>query len=134
MFRFSSLQILPPANWQDFEDLCQDLWQEIWKDPNTQKNGRQGQPQCGVDISGRPNQKNKYAGVQCKGKDNYTNKKLTEKEVKAEVEKAKSFKPKLSEFIIATTGPKDTKIEELARAITEKHLRIGFFSVPFFCL
>ena len=126
---FSGLQIPTPANWQDFETLCCDLWRSIWKDPNTQKNGRQGQPQHGVDICGRPNQGDSWAGVQCKGKDNYTNKSLTEKEVKSEVEKAKSFEPKLSQFIIATTGPKDTKIEELARKITQEHLRNSLFSV-----
>lgn len=126
---FSSVQIPPPANWQDFEQLCCDLWRAIWNDPNTRRHGRQGQPQCGVDVFGRPDQKDKYAGVQCKGKDNYTNKRLTKREVKAEVEKAKSFKPALSEFIIATTGPKDAKIEELARVITQEHLEEGLFSV-----
>jgi len=126
---FSDLQIPPPANWQDFEALCCDLWRAIWKDPNTERNGRQGQSQHGVDISGRPEQGNSWAGVQCKGKDNYANKKLTGKEVEDEVEKAKSFQPKLSQFIIATTGLKDTKVEELARKITEKHLKNGLFSV-----
>jgi len=80
-------------------------------------------------VYGRPNQKDLWAGVQCKGKDVYTHKDLTEKEVKTEVEKAKSFKPRLSQFIIATTGPKDAKVEELARKITEEHLRNGLFSV-----
>lgn len=126
---FSSLQIPPSANWQDFETLCCDLWRAIWEDPNTQKNGRQGQLQHGVDIYGRLNQVDLWAGVQCKGKDNFTNKPLTKKEVEAEVEKAKSFKPKLSQFIIATTGPKDAKIEELARKITKEHLKNSLFSV-----
>lgn len=129
---FSSLQILPPANWQDFEDLCCDLWRRIWKDPNTQKNGRQGQPQNGVDISGRIEQGINLAGVQCKGKDNYLGKSLTPKEVRVEVNKAKSFEPKLSEFIIATTGPKEAGIEELARTITEDHLHNGLFAVHVF--
>jgi len=129
MSAFFSLQIPPPAHWQDFEILCCDLWRAIWKDSNTQRNGRQGQPQHGVDIYGRPNQGRLWAGVQCKGKDNYADKKLTEKEVKTEVEKAKSFKPKISQFIIATTGPKDAKIEELARNMTEEHLKNGLFSV-----
>ena len=88
---FSGLQIPPPANWQDFETLCCDLWRSIWKDSNTQKNWRWGQPQHAVDICGRPNQEDSWAGVQCKGKDNYTNKSLAEKEVRDEVEKAKSF-------------------------------------------
>jgi hypothetical protein len=129
MSLFSSLQIPPPAHWQDFEVLCCDLWRAIWDDPNTQRNGRQGQPQHGVDVYGRPHQENSWSGVQCKGKDHYSSRFLTEKEVKTEVEKAKSFKPTLSHYIIATTGPKDARIEELARAITEEHSRTGLFSV-----
>lgn len=129
MTRFSSFQIPPPANWQDFESLCCDLWREIWEDPNTQKNGRQGQPQHGVDVWGRPNQGSSYAGVQCKGKDNYADKSITEDEVLAVVEKAKSFSPLLSEFIIATTGKRDVDIQEIARTITEEHRRENSFSV-----
>src|SRR3972149_6158774 len=126
---FFSSEIPPPSNWQDFETLCCDLWREIWKDPNTQKNGRQGQPQNGVDIFGRPDQGNHWAGIQCKGKDNYSDKSLTEGEVRREVEKAKSFTPKLSQFIVATTGLKDGRLQELARSITEKQLRNDLFSI-----
>ena len=38
-------QIPPPSNWQDFETLCCDFFSRIWKDPSTQQNGREGQPQ-----------------------------------------------------------------------------------------
>ncbi len=47
-------QLPPPSNWQDFETLCWRLWKAIWNDRNTQKNGRQGQPQAGVDVFGQP--------------------------------------------------------------------------------
>jgi hypothetical protein len=70
-----------------------------------------------------------WSGIQCKCKSNASNKNLTESEVEAEVQKAKNFVPKLSEFTIATTGPKDAKIEELARKITQEHLKEGLFSV-----
>ena len=123
------MQIPPPSNWQDFETLCCDLWRAIWNDPNTQQNGRLGQQQHGVDISGRPTSGSAWAGVQCKGKDNYADKTLTEAEVKAEVEKAKHFKPQLSQYIIATTGPKDANVEQLAREITVAHISSGLFSV-----
>ena len=126
---FSRLQIPPPTNWQDFESLCCDLWREIWKDPNTQKNGRQGQAQHGVDVYGRPNLGTLWAGIQCKGKDNFADNTLTEKELRDEVDKAKSFKPNLSEYIIATTGVKDAKIEKIAREITDEHLKNGMFTV-----
>jgi tetratricopeptide (TPR) repeat protein len=129
MLSCSRLQLPPPSNWQDFESLCCDLWKNIWQDPNTQKNGRQGQPQNGVDIFGRPNQGTEWAGIQCKGRDSYSDKSLSEQEVLMEVEKAKSFTPKLSHFIIATTGPKDKKIQKLARQITEEHLKHKLFSV-----
>jgi len=126
---FSKLQIPPPKNWQDFETLCCDLWRRIWKDPNTQKHGRKGQRQHGVDIYGKPDERDSRAGVQCKGKDNFADRSLTEKEVKAEVGKAKSFEPKLAEFIIATTGKRDAKIQELARKITDRHRKDHLFSV-----
>ncbi|MEK6858061.1 MAG: hypothetical protein AABX39_05735, partial [Nanoarchaeota archaeon] len=100
-----------------------------WKDPNTQENGRQGQPQHGVDVYGRPDQGEDWAGVQCKGKDNYSDKSLTQKKVEDEIKKALTFKPKLSQFIVATTGVRDEKIQELARIITDEHCRKGLFSV-----
>src|SRR5208337_95938 len=110
----SHLQVPPPKTWQDFETLCCDFWRAIWKDPNAKKNGRQGQEQYGVDVYGNPNQQALWAGVQCKGKDNYTDKKLTEDELRAETDKAKSFIPKLSHFTMATTGPRDAVIQRVA--------------------
>src|SRR4051812_38732769 len=110
---FSASQIPPPKNWQDFESLCWDLWRRIWNDPNTQKNGRQGQAQCGVDVYGRRG--GTWVGLQAKGKDNFTEQRVTVRELRAEVEKAKGFTPNLGEFVLATTGPKDGKVEEAAR-------------------
>lgn len=123
------MQIHPPSNWQDFESLCWDLWREIWEDPNIIKNGRRGQNQDGVDICGRPKNPKLLGGIQCKCKDGILSKSLTESDVKEEVERAKNFEPKLSQFIIATTAPKDAKIEEYARKITEDHVKKGLFSV-----
>ena len=124
-----SQQIPPPKNWQDFESLCADLWARIWKDPDTQMHGRQGQAQHGVDVYGRPGQGQEYAGVQCKGKDVYNNKEVTEVELKDEVEKAKKFQPTIKHFILATTAPNDVKIQAVARAITEQHQNEGLFDV-----
>lgn len=132
MVEISKLQIPPPRNWQDFEDLCWDLWRTIWNDPETQKNGRQGQKQHGVDIYGRPDGENKWAGIQCKGKDNFSKKTITQKELKDEVAKAKNFKPQISKYIFATTGQRDEKIQELARKITDEHSQKDLFSVHVF--
>lgn len=62
----ATFKISPLKNWQDFQNLCCDLWKILWKDPNTQQNGRIGQPQHGVDVYGRPEQKGLWVGIQCK--------------------------------------------------------------------
>ena len=129
MPNFSNKQVPPPSDWQEFERLCCDLWRKIWNDPNASLNGRQGQSQHGVDIYGTRDNGKSLVGVQCKGKDNFSNRTLTKNEIEVEAEKAKSFHPKLSEFIFATTGAKDANMEELARKITQDHQSKGLFSV-----
>ena len=67
----NDFQLPPPKEWGKFEDLCLTLYREQWGDPDAQKNGRRGQAQHGVDISGRPQATpGEVHGVQCKGKDN----------------------------------------------------------------
>lgn len=127
MPQYSAFQIPPPKNWQEFESLCWDLWRRIWNDPNTQKNGRVGQSQCGVDVSGQFG--GAWCGIQAKGKDNFTAQRVTVKELAAEVRKAQQFKPTLRSFVLATTGPKDAAVEQAAREQTESHRAVGKFSV-----
>lgn len=123
-----------PTNWQDFENLCKKLWGEIWQIPyKIKKNGRLGQPQNGVDVYGIPKGEDSYWGIQCKGKDDYTNAKLTEKEIDQEIEKAKSFLPELKTFIIATTQNKDVSIEEYVRRIDLESRKNGGFEIILFC-
>lgn len=121
-------QLAPPANWQDFEKLCHDLYQEVWGDPNAVRHGRTGQPQAGVDIYGY-DRKGRFTGIQCKGKDAGLGAEVTEKELKDEVDKAKTFSPKLDVFILATTAPADTKIQQVARDIWQAHKATGLFEV-----
>lgn len=126
----SSTQLPPPSNWQDFESLCCDLWTKIWNDQSTQKNGRSGQNQNGVDVSGKDLfNSGENCGVQCKGKDNYLKKSVSTTELEEEVNKAKNFEPNLSLFIMATSGPKDAAVEKHARQLTEKHEAEGLFRV-----
>ena len=127
---FNDKQILPPANWQTFEDLCLELFRREWGDSLATKNGRSGQPQHGTDISGRPRSAaGKWYGVQCKGKDAAYGAALTEKEITEEVEKAKVFTPALEHWIIVTTAAKDGNLEQFARELTVKHEAAGLFSV-----
>jgi hypothetical protein len=117
----------PPNDPTAFESLCLDLWREIWNYPDPQKNGRSGQPQAGVDVCGQ--HEGKWAGVQCKQKDGLLWSKVTVKELEAEVEAAKQFNPPLESFILATTGPRDAKVQKRAREFIEKHKQKGLFSV-----
>jgi hypothetical protein len=117
----------PPRNWQDFEDLCCDLWRRLWNDPETQKHGRSGQAQAGVDIFGRPNGGVEWAGVQCKHKEEH--RALSRAEIEREVELARGFKPPLAKLLIATTAFSDRNAQQIAHEITERHREQGAFPV-----
>lgn len=110
-------QLPAPNNWQDFEDICHYLWRSIWGDPATHKNGRQGQPQHGVDIWGRASYEKEYSGVQCKGKEVNWGRVLTKDELTDEANKVDDFTPSLKHFIVATTSPSDAGIQEVCRNI-----------------
>lgn len=123
-----------PENWQDFESLAKKLWGELWEIPfKIKKNGRLGQPQNGVDVYGIPKNEEAYWGIQCKGKNDYVNTKLTKSEIDKEVKKAKKFKPKLKVFIIATTQNKDVDIEQYIREKDIESRKNGGFEIILFC-
>src|SRR5215472_6148451 len=119
----------PPKNWQDFERLCYDLFRHMWKTNDAEMHGRQGQPQAGVDVYGTDRVEKRLVGVQCKGKDQGYGGALTEQELNAEIEKAKTFEPALAVFIVATTAPNDVAIQRVARTITQVHEQQGLFEV-----
>jgi tetratricopeptide (TPR) repeat protein len=129
MFSLDQLQLLPPSKWEDLENLVKDLFRAEWRDFHAQRHGRQGQPQQGVDVFGQPFSVSGWAGVQCKNKDLLVRAKLTVKELHEEVRKAKLFQPPLGQFIIATTAPRDARLQLEARKITNRHSRRGQFSV-----
>lgn len=124
-----------PANWQDFETLCKKLWGEIWNCAEIQKNGRLGQEQSGVDIFGIPNLEEEYFGIQCKGKSEYNDRhpQFTEKEIDDEIEKAKSFTPKLKKLYFATTALNDSKIQAYIRQKNIENKKAGLFEIHLFC-
>lgn len=121
-----------PIYWPDFEDLCKKLWGAEWQIPSKiKKNGRSGDDQSGVDVVGKPLGHSNYWAIQCKGKDDYTDAKLTKNEIEDEIEKAKKFKPKLEVFIFATTANKNAKIEEYIRE-KDIELQKEFFEIILF--
>ncbi len=115
----------PPRDWQPFEDLCRDLWAELWRDPNAKKHGRTGQKQYGVDVFGQPDGSGGWEGVQCKRYE----RQLTRAEVEHEVEEARAFEPGLQRLAIATTVESDTGAQELVREISDAEVARGSFSV-----
>ncbi len=127
----NSSQLPPPKNWDEFEDICADLFMRELDDPNLVRHGRQGQRQNGVDIYGT-RKDGTYVGIQCKGKSIWPPTKLTIKEIDKEVKAALKFHPALSEFIFVTTSPDDNKIQSHARTITERHSSESLFSVHVF--
>ena len=117
-----------PKNSSEFEYMLRDICREIWGDPNTTLRGRSGQKQYGVDVYGQPvDADGKYRGVQCKLRS--TNARLTKDEIETEIEDAKRFPHPLDMLIIATDTPRDTDLQDIIHAISEREQKNGGFRV-----
>nr|MCH9647853.1 tetratricopeptide repeat protein [Deltaproteobacteria bacterium] len=114
-------ELPPPRDWQVFEDLCRDLFAAEWEDPETKKHGRSGQADQGVDVFGLRD--GQWVGVQCKRRQKWPEKKLTEGEIRAEVEASRKFSSPLESLVIATTAEDSTHFDALARQLTDE---VGF--------
>lgn len=126
-------QIPAPRSWQSFEDLCLSLFKAFWRDPYAQKNGRQGQPQHGVDVFGSPDgDRSRYHGVQCKGKDAGLGAAVSRQEMLDEIAKAEKFAPALQHWVLATTAPADAELQQLAREVSVERERQDKFTVTVF--
>ncbi|MEC3909682.1 hypothetical protein U5A82_04140 [Sphingobium sp. CR2-8] len=127
----TSRELPAPKHWQEFENLAFDIYRRMWKTNDAEMHGREGQPQAGVDVYGTDRVEGRFTGVQCKGKDGDLPTAVTEKELRAEVAKARTFQPPLEVFILATTGPNDQALQQVARQISADHAKIGLFEVRF---
>lgn len=90
------------------------------------RNGRRGQRQDGIDIFGR-SESNDWVGVQCKVKSKGGW--LTEKECEIEILKALQFNPKLTEYYILTTAPRDAVLQEYIRTKDDDQINNNKFRV-----
>ena len=113
----------PPLYWQQFENLTEGTCRIRFQCPTTAKNGRVGQPQCGVDVFGIDGHSGKSFGVQCKqmgerdeNNHPYPGGALSLKIVKDEAEKATKFQPQLQVWIIATTAKRELIATAFRRA------------------
>jgi len=127
---FIDKQVAPPRSWEKFEDLTRALFAAIWRAPLTQKNGRAGQKQHGVDVFGTPaDAPGRTYGAQCKGKNRGYDAKATIAEFDAELAKAEEFRPTLGHWTFATTAPNDVGLQEHARLVSEQRTSKGRFPV-----
>jgi len=108
----------PPRSWDQFEELCADVFQSSWQDPAMVRHGRAGQRQDGVDIVGR-NGAIYPIGLQCKRRSSWPVSRLTTKQIDQEVLAAQNFRPKLMAFYILTTAPDDTTLQSHVREINK---------------
>ena len=122
--------IRKPKNWQDLETLSKRLWSEELGG-SFKKNGRNGQGQNGVDISGIPNGKSNYWGIQCKLKTK--DEIISIEEIEGEIKMAEEFKPALEHLIVSTTSSKDVKVEGFVRTINLERQKEGKFGVELYC-
>ncbi len=117
----------PPKTWEQFEELCADLFAQELHLENLVRHGRAGQAQSGVDIFARAT--NGWVGIQCKRKSRWPERRITKKQVDAEIEAARQFRPALSSFYIVTTAPDDAALQQHVRLIHDENLRKGHFEV-----
>jgi tetratricopeptide (TPR) repeat protein len=110
----ASADLPPPSSWDEFETIVADLVREVWHDPATSEYGRTGQAQQGVDIYCRLDGTG-YCGFQCKNTNS-----LDMDVINEEIEKADSFSPSLSKFVVATTAPQDASLQEEVRELSEE--------------
>lgn len=98
-----------PKSWDEFEEMIWDLQQlKSGNDCTTNRYGRAGQRQHGVDIFVHRPSDAFLLGIQCKRYDEGT---VTAKMVEAEVEKATRFQPALTRYTIATTDKRDAVLQ-----------------------
>jgi hypothetical protein len=110
----------PPKTWQQFEELCADIYAADWSDPALQRYGRAGQVQHGVDIVARHG--NRWpVGLQCRKKSQWPVVSFSMRELDEAVKDALKFRPPLQSFYILTTALVDAKLQAHARKITAQH-------------
>jgi hypothetical protein len=118
----------PPRYWEQFEELCADVFQSQFGDPDLVRHGRGGQAQHGIDILAR-NGVVYPIGLQCKKKSQWPVRKLTKADVTAAIDEASKFDPALKEFYILTTAPDDAAMQAHVAALNQKREAEGLFWV-----
>ncbi len=124
MVTFSTANLPTPKSWDEFEDICKDAFSLRWSNHDLSRHGRAGQKQDGVDIYGT-DYLTKFVGIQCKN----TVDGISESVINDEINKAQKFRPIIDALYIATTAPRDAKIQRYVRNISATRIANGLFPV-----
>lgn len=117
-----------PTDSDEFELMIKDICALEWNNPHTEKFGRKGQKQYGVDVYGQPIDLNgKYRAAQCKLRTQ--GEQLTELEIEAEISEARQFPHELDILIIATDAPRSTHTQILVDQLSQREMNHGGFRV-----
>ena len=118
----------PPRSCEQFEELCADIFQSAWSDPEFLRHGRSGQLQNGVDMLVRHGAIYPI-GLQCKRRSVWPLRRLTAAEVDEAVALAINFAPPLKQFYILTVAPGDAVLLKHVRKFSQRHEAEGLFTV-----
>ena len=113
-----------PSDWNTLEDIVADIFSRKYSNYNFQRYGRNGQRQSGIDIAG-PTESG-LIGIQCK---HHPTGNISIKEIDAELALSEGFSPKLTEFVIATSADRDTKVHNHVLKLSEKRKKQGKYPI-----
>jgi len=109
-----SSKIPIPTSDEEFETITLE-YAKLEYGKHAQKYGRKGQKQHGVDIC--TNNKSLEVAIQCKNV-----KKLTENIIDGELVKLKNYPREINKYIVATTAPRNNKIQDYIYAKSDEYV------------
>jgi len=116
----------PPANEQDFEELCLQLLRVHCDRPHLELYAQRGESQAGVDIFDPIGQPPTVA-AQCKLYK--ASKGIPPAHLRSEVQKAKAFEPTPDQYVILTTAKRTSAAQKAVLAMNIEHRAQGLFTV-----
>ncbi|ANG64882.1 hypothetical protein A8C75_21960 [Marinobacterium aestuarii] len=117
-------EITKPTDESAFEDMCANIYGDVYDDKTPTLNGRRGQAQAGIDVfvdsaQGR-------IGIQCK---RYVDGALKLKHVVTEIERADKANVPIAKLIVATTAESDVKLIREVQDLSDQRVKASGFPV-----
>lgn len=108
------------------EEMCRDILKQSQNFSIVNMHGRPGQKQDGIDVFAMKNDSNNWIGAQCKVRS--TNSSFSKQDLLDEVNAAKNFNPKISEYYLYTTLDRDNTTQQFLREINTDLRTSGNFT------